>query len=662
VQTIRRTSSSVTSLAICTAKQTLYAIVFEVDGSAIDLKFYPVDGGSEITTRIPSYYGGYGTPVEGIISICVCSGPPGLLVLVCGTRNGSVICLRIRENDLSIASFWSAYVGATSVKVKTDETVENKKLVFMTCDSKLYSLNVPAAQYGWPTIEETTDRRAINHIWLTDATNPYFQQPRVTTVATVLPVFHDDTSADLLVISGSRLLLTNLNTKPKPVPRTISIGGTPTRLVYSQELQVLIVAAVFENRSVLLFIDPDTGEDLSRPSDKKGRPVKYVAGLGERNGRIYRLLEWSYTKNDKTWSFIVACTNTGRLLIMSVEREEGGAGHSRRNRDGDVPSTPGIRFFTRYKFKCPKPVYSVAGFTDGLLYCAGTTLFCDRLNLVDKRFDTVARYELPSAAVDITFDDNKIYATTIAHSLEVLTLARDIDGTTKIIHAHGDQLTRNSLHHRLMGMSSDSSFSLVSDKSCTVVGLSSTINAKADVLDLVFEAQLSHSILRFRGGNYRPIWDPTWDETRGVVNRIAPPPFQKLYTDVLGLSIDGSLHHFTIIDFNSWRVLRFIQNLAMGSSKICEFTYTMGALDVEPEPDSPTAMHIDGDILSRIGPGDLEALLRVGDNSDETFDIQDCFSDLVRSLHPGRFHEMHDISALISQAYKDLGFFLRPVL
>jgi hypothetical protein len=31
-------------------------------------------------------------------------------------------------------------------------------------------------------------------------------------------------------------------------------------------------------------------------------------------------------------------------------------------------------------------------------------------------------------------------------------------------------------------------------------------------------------------------------------------------------------------------------------------------------------------------------------------------------LHPGRFHEMHDISALISQAYKDLGFFLRPVL
>ena len=42
---------------------------------------------------------------------------------------------------------------------------------------------------------------------------------------------------------------------------------------------------------------------------------------------------------------------------------------------------------------------------------------------------TVARYELPSSAVDLIFEDNKIYATTNAHSLEVLQLVRNVDGT-----------------------------------------------------------------------------------------------------------------------------------------------------------------------------------------------------------------------------------------
>ena len=667
--TLRSFSSHVTSLAMYSVEQTLYAIVAEWVGESGSLTFQPIfrGEGEPRTIPIPTLYNGTRVRLEGLISIAVCSGPAGFLVLACGTRNGLVVTMHINEEDFSIASFWSARVGATSVTVKRDQNTGHRNLVFVTCDSKLYSLNVPAAQETRPSLDATSDRRAINQVLLTDATKPRLQQPSVTAVAALLTSTVDETNADILLVAGTKIFLANMSTQSKPVPRNLPIGGTPTRLLYSHYLNVLIVAASVEGKCTLLFIDPDTGRDLARPADKKGTPLPYVTGLGEENERVYRLLEWSYMKDGKTWYFIVVCTNTGRLLIMSTERDTEEAAHPLgTNMETDLSDGEerprGIRYWTRYKFKCARPIYSVAGFADGLLYCSGSTIYCDILNLLDKRFETVARYELPSSAVDLIFEDNKIYATTNAHSLEVLQLVRNVDGTAKIIQTHGDQVTRSALHHRILGKSPENLLNLVSDKSCSVVGLWATHNAKADTLEPVFEAQLSHSVLRFRSGSCRPIWDPTWDEPRGLIANLNTVPSLKTYPEVLGLAIDGSLYNFTILDLSSWKFLRFLLNLALQSPKICEFTYTQSPLPLVPETNPKSMMHIDGDILQRIEVDDLEDLLRIGNECDDAKRIQACFRELLRDLHAETLDEDADMNVYIKRAYKDLDFFLRPVL
>jgi len=663
-------------MAICLIEQTLCVVVAEWGGDSVNLIFQPLSGGEPHILQIPTTYGDSRVRLEAFVSISVSSSPPGSLVLLCGTRNGMVITLYLNEHNLQIVSSWCDRIGATPAIIRRDESMGAKELFFVNCDSKLYVLTVPASQQPGFDVETSSEKTSINRVWLTDVMNPSLQQPAVNSIARLLPDISGGNGDDILLVSGSQLLLASLSTQPKAVPRHMPIGGTPTRLLYSQTLKALIVAASVDGRCTLLFIDPETGVDLSKPVDKKGAPVDFVSGLGEFNERVFRLLEWSYMKDGKTWYFIVVCTNTGRLLILSTEREtvvpsdirtesdpfEMGETGSNINEASRVP--PKIRHWTRYKFKCAKPVYSVAGFAEGLFYCSGATLYCDILNLAEKKFQTVAQYDLPSPAVDLVHENGKIYATTAAHSLEVLELVKEADGSSKIYRTHGDQVTRNALHHRVLGRSSESLIDLISDKSCSIVGLWATHNTRADTLEPVFEAQLPHSILRFRSGNCRPIWDPVWYPSTG--NEVLGPgitPGSTSYPEVFGLSIDGSLCHFTILDSASWKFLRFLVNLAMQSPKICEFTYTKGTLPLEPVTEPKVMMHVDGDILRRCAQdGNLQELLCIGQETEEAVKTQGKFCELLQELHRGRLQKDAGMGVYLKQAYKDLEFFLRPVL
>lgn len=673
VRTLRKCSLPVTSLAICTINQIPCVVIAEWEDDSIRLTFQPFHGEQPRTVKIPATNGGNNVRLEAFVSISVSSNTPGFLVLVCGTRNGLAVSFSLNEHDLGIVSFWCDRLGATPVNIKRDGTVGCGEPLFMTCDSKLYTLKIPVMQDSRLNGEISRDRRAINQVWLTDAMNPSLQQPGVNSIARLLPNISDDTNYDILLVSGSQLLLASLSTQPKAVPRHLPIRGTPTRLLYSRTLRALLVAASVDGRCTLLFIDPETGADLSKPVDKKGVPVQFVSGLGDFNERVFRLLEWSYMKDGKTWYFIVVSTNTGRLLIISTEKEAikssgmrmetGPMDESDGKISGGSMMPPMIRHWTRYKFKCAKPVYSVAGFADGLFYCSGNTLYCDILNLAEKKFQTVAQYELPSPALDLIHEDGKIYAITTAHSLEVLELVKEDGGASKIVHTHGDQVTRNALHHRVLGNSPEKLLSLISDKSCSVVGLWATHKTRADTLEPVFEAQLPHSILRFRSGRCRPIWDPTWP-TSGK-NRITDPDLisnSAGYPEILGLSIDGSLYHFTILDFASWKFLRFLVNLARQSPKICEFTYDQQTLPLEPVSEPKIMMHVDGDLLQRVEENDLQELLRIGKETVEAANIQSMFRELLQEMHGERLDKDAEMSVYIKRAYNDLGFFLRPVL
>jgi hypothetical protein len=124
--------------------------------------------------------------------------------------------------------------------------------------------------------------------------------------------------------------------------------------------------------------------------------------------------------------------------------------------------------------------------------------------------------------------------------------------------------------------------------------------------------------------------------------------------EILGISLDGSMQHFILLSVEAWRLLRFLQNMAISKA---EGTSAFDPLDLEPRMDRGLEMHVDGDLLRRCyldTPGALEELL---------------------SQHEGRFWELlHQISSALRTSpelqLKDactvasdmLNYYLSPVL
>lgn len=659
---------SVTSISTGHVIGADYAVVAEwtVEGSA-NLIFQPLAGGPRTDVLIPSSKYSNFTVLDAIVSMVVLPATAGTFILLCGTRNGIVIALEMDGMSFQVIDSESRCLGSTPAIVSRDESSKLDDSFFVSCDSKIHSLTVRRGQLSRST--QCTSLRSlrsleIDRIWLSDVAKPGLQEPRVTAVARMRPRRSGGVGGSLLLISGSQVFVAGLSTHAKPVTRHLTVGGTPTRLIYSRALGLLIVAASVKGRSSLLFIDPDTGEDVSQPVDQKTKsPVDFVSGLGNLDERIFRLFEWSYVKNGQTWNFLIVSTSTGRLLVLSYEEQDSatedgahsnGAATGKRSRK--------LCFYTRYKFKCYGPVYSVTGYPEGLLWCAGDKLFCETLDLTTKKFKRIAEYNLPSPATTLTYNDGVIYALTSCHSLEILKLVSNDASESRIVRTHGDQLARNTLHYTVVPRGSLGPIHLVSDKLSSVVGLWPTYNTRADTLEPVFEAALPFSILRFASARSRPVWDSTRTQlsSKGSMQSRSGSTGNH---EMIGLSITGSLCHFTVLDLPSWRLLRFLVDLALRSHNVCELTYKTDPMPLEASMEPKAKMHIDGDILRRcLDEQRLEELLRIDDGTPESQDILHRFAALLRESHHGELVENADRSVLIEQAYSDLEYLLRPVL
>ncbi len=692
-------SSSATCLSMGLVAKELCVVTAEYDSGSVRLVFQPLLGGEPRMLVIPSPQQWDGPiTLEAFASIVLVPGSPGTFIVVGGTCNGIIVTLEVNEDSLNVKRSWFDRIGLTEVILSRNEYAWGRDIVFVNCDLKTYALTPPAIvsessdriyleRFG-RTISESSGQalsvlsgrqhrieRKISRIFFTDALNPIIQQPLINSIARLQPNLSGGTDGGLLIVSGSQIVLAGFSAQSKPVPRHLPIPGSPWRLLYSRNLECLIVAASVDGRSTLLFIDPETGEDLSCAIDKNGNAVDFISGLGNLNERVFRLIEWTYLKRGKTWVFIIVSTNTGRLIFVSTQKGESTQAKSSKV-ISDEPPRNKIRYWTLHKVRYERPVYSVAGFDEGLFYCSGNILYCEILDMTEKKFRRVAQYVLPSPAINLTWKDRQIYALTTAHSLEILRLegeatldAASADDTGhKIIRTHGDQVTRNTLHHHRLtdGLHIDNSgpIDIVSDKSCTVVGLWATHGTRADTLETVFEAQLPCSILRFRASSTRPVWDSAVALKPDVgIYRLAS--MHPGYEECLGLSIDGSLFSFTPLAPDSWRFLKFIVNLAQKSSKVCEFTHTPDGLSLEPAQEPKAEMHVDGDILRRcVDDGNLDVLLGIGLETEEAVALQERFVKLHRGM--GDFYndelDPDDVYDSIEQAYKDLEFFLRPVL
>lgn len=651
-RTLGEYSQRSTCLSLGMISQQTYAITSERENGKMMLVLRPLDSDGTRVIEVPSHHT-LADATEAFVSIFVLQGSIGHFVVVCGSRNGLVVTLEVNASSFEIERLWYDWIGFSSVVMEENDGSTSKDMVFARCDSKLFAVTTPKRTSG-----DTSRRlipRSISQVYLTDALKPLPQQPPINGLARLRPNLVDGSNGGLLLISGSQLLLASLNAQVTAVPRYLPIKGSPSRILYSPHLQCLVVASIVDGKSTLLMIDPETGDDLSMPSEKKdGKAVDFVPGLGNFNERIFRLIEWPYVKEGKTWMFIIVCTNMG-LVILSTQKLD-----SVRSTSLNRPRDRRIRYYTVHKVKRGTPIYSVTGFDDGLIYCSANTIYVDTLDMNEKKFKRKAQCVLPSPAVNLTKTLNQIYALTAAHSLEILGLVpsrseKHHEGagisSYNIIRKHCDQVTRDALHHQTLTDHFLTPIELISDKNCSVAGLWRRENTVADTLETVFEGQLPCSVLRFRSGNTRPLWN-TKAYHMG-------DNFYSGYPESLGISIDGSLLSFTVLTAEAWRILKFIETLYRKSPTIWEDTSDelLTLLDTSPK----LSKQVDGDILRKcIDGGYLEELLRYGQDTEQAAKIQAQFTRLLIDLHE-EFGE-RDIIACISQAYMDIDFFLRPVL
>ncbi|KAK4211691.1 mono-functional DNA-alkylating methyl methanesulfonate N-term-domain-containing protein [Rhypophila decipiens] len=391
-----------------------------------------------------------------------------------------------------------------------------------------------------------------------------------------------------LIASGERFRFVTVTTEPGPVQRPMSIAGAPTRCMYSRELGCLVVAVSHEDKPTLRFIDPDTGRDLGLPTDRDGITLPFISGLGKTGDRILGLEQWRFEKDGKTWEYVLVATHSGRLMVVDTVK----------SKDQSHP----IRYRTRFTHKEPGvPIYAVLGCGDGLIYCAGSTVYCDLLDHETKKLRRLKSFGLPSPAISLHMANGKLMALTTKDSLLVVDHFSMDDSNAPSL-CHSDPKTRNGTHMIELGAGTQpaEAITLVGDRDCGVGGLWVPWQLPLKDCESVYEAELTGSIRRFRRGHIRPPWEGPYHQPK--YGRLLSTPDD---ADILGISLDGSVQYFTLIAVDTWRLLRFVQNLAeknLGQvNRRLAWWADPGTSRRSPDPGPKMAkgleMHVNGDIL-----------------------------------------------------------------
>ncbi|KAH8681028.1 mono-functional DNA-alkylating methyl methanesulfonate N-term-domain-containing protein [Xylariales sp. PMI_506] len=499
-------------------------------------------------------------------------------------------------------------------------------------------------------------------VWLTDIESDLEDQDRITPVFSSVARLGSGFPSGperlaLAMIADTKVYIAELQSIPKPLLRHLPVKGTPEKVIYHRRLDALIVAASQGGRSSLQFIDPETGEDLSSPTDSDGNEVESISGLGEPGSSIKSLTEWQYEKGGRVWAYVVVslarANKTGQVLVITAERHK------------TVVTPRGatkIHFYTRYKKSYDAPVWSIATDTQGLLLCAGKTVHYEVLDRDERRLKPTKTHELPSPAAWMEVIDGVLHVATSRHSLEILDYSSDPHDDT-MTRLHSDDYARCSGHCIeavvTSGKGVDVAITLLSDYSCGLWGLWASPRDD-DPLRTVFGAELQSSIRRFGRTQSRPLW-----EFFNRENKYGNMQSSSDGSDIVGLGIDGSLQHFTVLNADVWRLLRFIQVLALSRPQICPFSRPRKYEDDGEETQESRRSrvfnrHADGDILQRcLDMRALEDLIR------KPVDVIR-FKGLLNTLEEGKYtqeiRESDQLADYFSLAYDILRYYLAPVL
>ncbi len=469
----------------------------------------------------------------------------------------------------------------------------------------------------------------------------------------------------LLLYSGSQLLVTSLDLKAKPVLRKMTLSGSPHRIFYSHRLEKLIIGMSHEGRSTIKFIDPQSGSIVGRYMDSTGHPVAFPSGLGVSGEKILCLAEWEWkTSNTKT-DFIILGTSDGSLLLYKT----------------GLPDPVNSRLTQPEEIRCAafleehhgEPISAIVTCAKSFFYSMGQTVRWVTLDALGDKLLTHAEYKLSSRIVSMSIEGHWLNVLTVKHSLITLLLV-DKRKYPKCADQHGqlapqfaDETERDGLDQILANtfytnIKEDSALVIVGDLDCTVAGLWYCKKAQSLVSNhkVIFEAELPLSILKFRVGRTRPPWD------RISKSSAAKSTYNAV--ELLGMGVDGSLIHFSILGEEVWKLLHFLQNLAHRSSGDPPMSHIPSHPGNKPDP---RTKHIDGEVLRPyLSHRMLERLLMTDEARLELGTdgrVIEEFCSLVNELHRGdgvlsEQSAGRSLESCLEETYRLLADLLRPVL
>ncbi|KAL4726831.1 hypothetical protein ACLX1H_005721 [Fusarium chlamydosporum] len=551
--------------------------------------------------------------MEAYTSVYAIDDTPNRTVLVFGTRTGDLVTVDLSEGGLHDSSFTVEQLGLSPTNVfAASGLFDGSHAAFVCCDNNLSIVTDLSTK--------TTKFHTKSRIWATDSNEQSMPSPPIHSAFCLKNSLSGyDRHMSLMLLAGTRILLVDIWPHIGPVPRSIPLDGTPMRLIYSKQWKALVVAHLRDNRPTLSFIDPDSGANISAAANKDKKPSDFISGLGHPGDRIFGLYEWFYVKDGMTFPFIIVTTKQGRLMIVSVKAEQV---------QGPDGPTRQLQYWTRYKKKgFTEPIYTVVGDAVGLLFCVGKVLHWEVLDLAEKKLKPMKQINLDSPATSLSVEGHKVCALTAQHSLQIIDLEVGSEETQASI-IHSDRITRYTGHVIEMGDSEEHPgkwpVSVISTSQAGFAGVWIPWGQRNKEFDVVFEGVLPTSIRRFRKGHTRPFWLAV-DRQRQYDTLLSTAD----HAEVLGVSLDGSLQHFSLIGMDLWRFLRLIQNLAYHNTDVCPFTRSNQSstdsdmdldldLELEPQP-YPDMMHIDGDLLKRCL--DLRALKNLVSIRDDGIDL-----------------------------------------
>ncbi|RDA85606.1 hypothetical protein CP532_0890 [Ophiocordyceps camponoti-leonardi (nom. inval.)] len=578
----------VTCILLFSAAGSKYVIAGSmVEGKAWIL-LYTLAGENLAADAISCLIDGYegSCQFESLTSIRHVYESAGEVHLVAGTKCGYLLMVKISAQESEPISLVTEAIAATPVEVfSTWEGFQGTAAALVCCDNALIMMN--------DFCPRERRFRAKQHVWLTDASDGSVPSPAIHSVCSLRRnIFGSPGHLSLMAQAKSELLLAEIWPDVGLVPRSIGLEGSPTRVIYSNTWECLVVALLKGDKPTLAFIDPATGEAKATPADRELRDTEFITGLGHAGDRIYCLCEWPYVKDGKTFTFILVATKDGRLLIVSVGAKAAGAGG-------------GLQYWTRYKRVLGRPIYSVVGDDQGILFCVDRTVRWEVLDLAEKKLRPMSEYQLDSPATSLSVARGHLFALTTQHSVEVI----DYRGKNMTL-VLSDPVSRSTVH---MMECPGPKMTLLSDQAGGITAVRVPGRRRSGEFDVVLETRLPTSVRRFVRAQSRPLWlSGRRRRQYGYHHRAeeeeahADQAAAAAAGEVLGLSLDGSLQHFLVLDVNLWRFLRLVEQLARARPE-----------DVveEPEP-HPRRLHVDGDLLERCvvqRRGSLEDMLCTAD-------------------------------------------------